>query len=175
VLQRAGVTPVNIPASELFTALQTGAIDATEWVGPYNDLALGLYQAARYYYYPGWHEPGPTLECIVNRAAWESLPDDLQAIVEAACAAINVRMLAEFTARNQEALTVLVAEHGIRPEPFPDDVLAELKRITAEVLAERSAADPLFNRVYQSYRTYQEKVSGWQEIAEMAYFRSLRL
>ncbi|MDE0363400.1 MAG: TRAP transporter substrate-binding protein, partial [Rhodospirillaceae bacterium] len=75
VLRRAGGTPVNLPLSEIFTALQTGSIDATEWVSPYNDVAIGLHQAARYYYYPGWQEPGPTLECIINRDAWNSLPE----------------------------------------------------------------------------------------------------
>src|SRR5690606_28795988 len=74
VLKRAGGTPVNLPGSELFTALQTGSIDATEWVGPYNDVAFGLHQAARYYYYPGWQEPGPAMEIFVNQRAWESLP-----------------------------------------------------------------------------------------------------
>ena len=100
VLRRAGGTPVNLPLSEIFTALQTGSIDATEWVSPYNDVAIGLHQAARYYYYPGWQEPGPTLECMINRDAWESLPEDLQAIVRVACQATTLDMISEFMARN---------------------------------------------------------------------------
>ena len=82
VLKRAGGTPVNLPGGELFSSLKTGAIDATEWVGPYNDLAFGLHKAAKYYYYPGWHEPGTTLEAIINKKAFEALPDDLKIIVE---------------------------------------------------------------------------------------------
>ncbi len=82
VLRRAGGTPVTLPGSEIFTALQTGAIDATEWVGPYNDASFGLHKAARYYYYPGWQEPGPGLEIIINRQAWDALPADLQEIVD---------------------------------------------------------------------------------------------
>ena len=74
VMQRAGATQVTMPASEIFTALQTGAIDAAEWVGPYNDVALGLHKAARYYYFPGFHEPGPAEQCVINKAAWDSLP-----------------------------------------------------------------------------------------------------
>jgi TRAP-type mannitol/chloroaromatic compound transport system substrate-binding protein len=175
VLKRVGVTPVNVPASELFTALETGTIDATEWVGPYNDLALGLFRAASYYYYPGWHEPGPTLECIVNRAAWESLPDDLQGIVESACAQVNVRMQSEFMARNQDSLAVLMNEHGITPRPFPDEVLRELRRVTDVVLDERSAADADFKRVRDAYKAYQAKMATWQNMAEMAYHRSLSL
>ena len=85
VLRKVGGTPVNIPGAELFTALESGTIDATEWVGPMNDLAFGLFRAAKYYYYPGWHEPGTALEAVVNREAYEALPPDLQAIVEVAC------------------------------------------------------------------------------------------
>jgi TRAP-type mannitol/chloroaromatic compound transport system substrate-binding protein len=81
VMQRAGATQITVPASEIFTALQTGAIDAAEWVGPYNDLSLGLHKAARYYYYPGWHETSPMLQCTVNLDAWNSLPEDIQEIV----------------------------------------------------------------------------------------------
>jgi len=104
VLQRAGGTPVTIPGGELFTALQSGTIDATEWVGPYNDLAFGFYKVAKYYYYPGWHEPGTTMECMINKKAFNALPKDLQAIVLNACKAANMDMLAEFTARNNQAL-----------------------------------------------------------------------
>ena len=81
VLKRAGGTPVTLPGADIFTALQTGSIDATEWIGPYNDIAFGLHKAADYYYYPGWQEPGPVLECMVNREAFASLPEDLQEIV----------------------------------------------------------------------------------------------
>ncbi|MCS6946690.1 MAG: TRAP transporter substrate-binding protein, partial [Steroidobacteraceae bacterium] len=87
VLARAGATTVTLAGGEIFTALQTGAIDAAEWIGPYNDLAFGLYKAAKYYYYPGWHEPGSTLECLINKKAFDSLPQDLQQIVLTACIA----------------------------------------------------------------------------------------
>ena len=113
VLRRAGGTPVMLPGSEIFTALQTGIVDATEWVSPYNDMALGLHQAARYYYYPGWQEPGPAIECIVNRDAWNTLPPDLQAMVRVACQATVVDMTSEFMARNAFALEQLTAETDI--------------------------------------------------------------
>jgi TRAP-type mannitol/chloroaromatic compound transport system substrate-binding protein len=99
VLSRAGGTPVSMPGGEIFTSLQSGAIDATEWIGPYNDLAFGLYKAAKNYYYPGWHEPGSTLETFVNKQTFESLPKDLQAIVKHACKDASMDMISEFSAK----------------------------------------------------------------------------
>ena len=150
VLRRAGGTPVMLPGSEIFTALQTGIVDATEWVSPYNDMALGLHQAARYYYYPGWQEPGPAIECIVNRDAWNTLPPDLQAMVRVACQATVVDMTSEFMARNAFALEQLTSETDIELREYPDDVLAELKSLTFEVIEELAAEDELVARVWAS-------------------------
>ncbi len=172
VFQRAGGVAVTMPGSEMFTALQTGAIDATEWVGPYNDLALGLHTVAKYYYYPGWHEPGPTLEAIVNKAAWESLPPDLRAIVETAADATNDEMLAEFTARNNAALKTLVETHGVALRRLPDDVLAEFKKISATVLDELAAGDETSKRVLASYREFAKNVAAYHAISEQAYINA---
>lgn len=169
VLKRAGGEPVTLPGGEIFTALQTGVIDATEWVGPYNDLALGLHTVAKYYYYPGWHEPGPTLEAIVNKTAWESLPPDLQAMVKAAARTVNDDMLAEFTARNASALKTLVEEHGVQLRRLPDDVIAKLREVTAEVLAETGKTDPLTTRVYESYMNFAKASREYHAISEQAY------
>ena len=169
VLRRAGGTPVNLPLSEIFTALQTGSIDATEWVSPYNDVAIGLHQAARYYYYPGWQEPGPTLECMINRDAWESLPEDLQAIVRVACQATTLDMISEFMARNATALHQLQSEEGVEVRAFPDDVLAELKELTFTVVEELAAEDPVVAKVWASYRQFMEMSQPWQAISEQAY------
>lgn len=172
VLQRLGGVPVSMPGGEMFTALQTGAIDATEWVGPYNDLTLGLQDIAKYYYYPGWHEPGPTLEAIVNADAWAELPDDLKAMVEVASQAINDDMLAEFTARNNAALRTLVDDHGVELRKLPDDVLAAFKRESAIVVRESIGDDELSQRVYDSYMGFLEEVSAYHEIAEKAYYNA---
>ena len=158
VLMRVGGTPVNIPGAELFTALQNGTIDATEWVGPMNDLAFGLFRAAKYYYYPGWHEPGTALESIFNAEAYAALPPDLQAIVKYACQAANTDMYADFEARNGDALKSLVEEHGVELRPFPDDVLAELKRVSFELMEEQAAADEMSGKVWASLKAYLEKV-----------------
>ncbi|MGJ8669120.1 MAG: TRAP transporter substrate-binding protein [Oceanococcus sp.] len=169
VMAKAGVTTVNIPGGELFTALQSGVIDATEWVGPYNDLAFGLYKAAKHYYYPGWHETGPTLEAIVNQDAWNELPEDLQAIVRIAAQATNQHMLSEYTARNQVALETLVNEHGVQVHAFPNDVITRLQAITKEVLEQLAADDPFAGKVYVSYSKYRERVVKSSAIAEKAY------
>ncbi|MEZ5497980.1 MAG: TRAP transporter substrate-binding protein [Steroidobacteraceae bacterium] len=169
VLARAGGTPVTLPGTEIFTALQTGAIDAAEWVGPYNDLALGFHKAARYYYQPGWQEPGPALECIVNRKAWDALPADLQKIVELACGSVNTRMLAEYDARSFEALEQMTDVHKVDVREFPAEVLAHLKRITATVLEEKAAADAAFARVYESYRGFADGINKWTRIGLKAY------
>jgi TRAP-type mannitol/chloroaromatic compound transport system substrate-binding protein len=164
VLSRLGGTTVAIPAAEVFTALQNGTIDATEWVGPMNDLALGLFRAAKYYYYPGWQEPGSPLECLVNAEALAALPPDLQAIVKYACQAANQDMYAEFEARNGEALQALLNEHGVELREFPEDVLAELRRATLELLEEQAAADPLSGKVWASQKAFLEAVRPWTQI-----------
>ncbi|WP_297528174.1 TRAP transporter substrate-binding protein [Thiohalobacter sp.] len=172
VLRRAGGTPVSLPGGEIFTSLQSGAIDATEWVGPYNDLAFGLYKAAKHYYYPGWHEPGTTLECFVNRKAFEALPKDLQAIVTHACRVANQDMLAEYTARNNAALRTLVEEHKVDLRRFPDDVLARLKQLSDEVVAEIADKDPLSRKVYDAFVKFREQVVAWSDVSERAYLNA---
>lgn len=170
VMARLGAAPVNLPGAELFTALQTGVIDATEWVGPYNDLAFGLFRAAKYYYYPGWHEPCATLECIVNKAAFDELPEDLKAIVETCCRAINDDMLAELTAQNGRALEQLKTEHKVDVRPLPDAVLTALKQASDEVVAEVAARDPFAQRVLESYRKFQNEASRWHAASELPYY-----
>jgi TRAP-type mannitol/chloroaromatic compound transport system substrate-binding protein len=172
VLQRAGGTPVNLPGGELFTSLQSGAIDATEWVGPYNDLAFGLYKAAKYYYYPGWHEPGTTLEAMVNKQVFDALPKDLQSIVLNACKVVNQDMLAEYTARNPAALQTLLTEHGVDLRKYPDDVLIKLRELSNEVVAEIANKDDFSKRTYTSYQKFLKQAKEWSAISELAYLQA---
>ena len=172
VLSRAGGTPVSLPGGELFTSLQSGAIDATEWVGPYNDLAFGFYKAARYYYYPGWHEPGTTLECMVNKAAFDALPDDLQAIVLGAARMANQDMLTEYIARNNRALRTLVDEHQVDVRKLPDSVLERLRELSDQVVAEVAAKDELSRRVHASFQTFRDQVVQWSDISARAYLNA---
>jgi len=172
VLKRAGGTPVNLPGGEIFTSLKTGTIDATEWVGPYNDLAFGLHKAAKYYYYPGWHEPGTTLEAVINKEALESLPKDLQSIVINACKIVNLDMVSEYTTRNQQALDTLVNKHKVQLKKLPDDVLATLQKLSDEVISEVAGKDKMTQKVFKSFSTYRDKVKPWTEISELAYLQS---
>ena len=172
VMQRAGVTQVTVPASEIFTSLQTGAIDAAEWVGPYNDLSLGLHKAARYYYYPGFHEPGPLIECIINKEAWQSLPPDLQEIVAITCQAINLDIQAEYIYGNAQALEQLLKEPGVELREFPDDVLDLLAKHSLDVINELSARDPWAKRLQDSVMPFMKKSTANQRVSEYSYLRA---
>ena len=169
VFKRAGGTPILLPGGEIFTSLQSGAIDATEWVGPYNDLAFGLHKAAKFYYYPGWHEPGLVLELLVNEKAMAELPADLQEVVVSAARRINQDMLDEYSKRNSEALTVLVKEHGVQLRAFPKDVLAEYKRLAGEVLGAERDRSPMGKKIYESYMAFQKASRSYYQVAEDAY------
>lgn len=165
VYSKIGAVPINLPGTELYQAMQTGVIDAVEYVGPYNDLALGFHRVAKYYYSPGWQEPGSAIECMINEKAFNSLPDDLQSIVRNAMKVANLSMLAEYTARNQQALVTLVEKHGVQLRQFPDDLLRELKRYSAEVVEAAAARDPLAQRVWASQKAFRDQVAPWTRLS----------
>ena len=172
VLKEAGGIPVTLPGGELFTALQTGVIDATEWVGPYNDLTFGFHQAAKYYYYPGWHEPGPMLELLINIDAWNSLPKHLQVIIETATKAVNQDTLDEYLARNNQALTELIEVHGVELRKLPDDVIEEFRIISNEILSDLAKEDEVIGKVYDSYIEFKNNVSDYHQISEDAFIEA---
>lgn len=165
VLTKMGGTVVNMPAGEIFTSLQTGAIDATEWIGPYNDMALGLHKAAKYYYTPGWQEPNVTFELDVNIKAWETLPADLQAIVRAAARDVNGDMLDDYNAKNMEALEQM-REQGVDVRRLPDEVLARLKEVAAEVVDASAKADPVAAKVWEQQSAYLKRLYEYAELNE---------
>ena len=175
VLSAIGATPKLLPGGEIFTSLQSGAIDATEWVGPYNDLAFGLYKAAKYYYYPGWHEPGTALETFVNKKAFEALPQHLQSVVAGAAQAANLDMLSEFTARNGAALDTLVNEHGVVLKKFPDEVLKKFKEASEEIVASVAQADSASQKVYSAFAKFRKEVAGWTNLSEAGYVQARNL
>ena len=172
VLKEAGGIPVTLPGGELFTALQTGVIDATEWVGPYNDLTFGFHQAAKYYYYPGWHEPGPMLELLINMDAWNSLPKHLQVIIEIATKAVNQDTLDEYLARNNQALTELIEVHGVELRKLPDDVIDEFRTISNKILSDLAKEDEVIAKVYESYISFKDNVTEYHKISEDAFIEA---
>ncbi len=170
-----GVTTLNMPGSEIFTSMQTGVLDAADWVGPYNDLAFGLHQVAHYYYTSAWNEPSAILEGTVNLDAWQALPDDLKVVVEEAARSANLAMIDEFTLRNAEALKTLVDEHGVKLRQFPDEVIEALYASSQEVLAKQTEADDDSRRILESYRAFQDVVRPFSDVGEFAYLKTREL
>ena len=168
VMQRIGATPVQMPGGEVFTSMQTGALDAADWVGPYNDLTFGLHKVAKYYYYPGWQEPGAMLELMINKEKWDALPEDLQAIVKSAAEAENQHIYDEFTARNAEALKQLVNEHGVELRRLPDEVLQALEKTSQEAVEDLVAGNEQARRLYESYRDFRDSVMPYIAVAEQS-------
>ena len=169
VFDAAGGSAVRIAGGEVYTSMQTGVIDAVEWVGPYNDRTLGLMEVGEYYYYPGWHEPGAMLETIINAEALAALPEDLQAIVRIAARATNTDMLDDFTANNSESLQILLRDFDTEVLPLPDDVmdaLYEQSQIAMQALVD---SDPMAKKIAASYFAFADKVRTYHEISERAY------
>ncbi|HET8725875.1 MAG TPA: TRAP transporter substrate-binding protein [Alphaproteobacteria bacterium] len=173
VWSRLGVTIVNLPAGEIFPALQSGALDAAEFVGPYNDLALGFYQVAKNYYWTGFNEPGLATELTVNKQMYDELPADLQKIVEYACQADYEQTTAEFMARNPQSLATLVNEHGVSVREFPEDIVVAAGNAAGEVLAElRDSGDDITKRIVESYVNARKALVDYTKIAELSYMQS---
>jgi TRAP-type mannitol/chloroaromatic compound transport system substrate-binding protein len=175
VVRAVGGNIVNLPGGDIPTALHSGTVDAAEWVGPYNDLAFGLYQNAKYYYYPGWHEPGTVLDCFVNRRKFEALAPDLQAIIRTANVAVNQLVLSEFVARNNAALDRLVSEHGVELKPFPDHVLRDLGRVSQEVVEQLTSRDSLSRKVFASIVRFRREATDWSRLSDQLYLHARRL
>jgi TRAP-type mannitol/chloroaromatic compound transport system substrate-binding protein len=171
VLDRAGATTVVTPAAEIYPAFERGVIDAGEWTGPHDDMILGLHTAARYYYYPGWHEPGTVQEFVFNKKAYEALPTDLRHTLDHATAASGVYGLTDYHAKNAIALERLRTEFRGKVEvlQLPVPVLRDLKKLAAEVLGEESKKTPMVRKVHASFVKFQALVSPWDHIAEGAY------
>jgi TRAP-type mannitol/chloroaromatic compound transport system substrate-binding protein len=171
VIDKAGGMTVLTPGSEIYAALERGVIDASEWVGPHDDMKLGLHKTAPYYYYPGWHEPGTTLEFGFNKKAYEALPVDLRRTLDHAAAAVQVYGLADYHAKNAIALGRLKTEFKGKVEvlQLPVPVLRDLKKLAAEVVREQSEKTPMARKVHASFTTFQALVGPWDHVAEGAY------
>ncbi|WNC73374.1 TRAP transporter substrate-binding protein [Thalassotalea psychrophila] len=172
VFKEAGGLPVQIAGGEIFSSLQSGVIDATEWVGPYNDLAFGFYKTSKYYYSTVWQEPSATLEFIINEQAYNELPKDLQAMVTVAMRAVNDDMLNEYTARSANALKVLQEKHGVQVKVFPPEVINKLRDTTDKVIKDMAAENENVAEIWSSYKAFYDDVKAYHGITEQAYFEN---
>jgi len=173
VLEKAGGAPVLMAGGEIYTGLERGVIDATEWLGPYHDTLMGFHEIAKYYYAPGWHEAGTALEYFVNKEQYDKLPADLQAILQTAAAWSNIWTLSQMEAKNAEALATLL-EKGVVIRRFPKEVLARLRQYTAEVISGITASDPFSRRVYESYDAFRKKAANYSLITEKEFYDKIQ-
>ena len=171
VYRRLGVTPQTTPPAEILTSLQSGVIDGAEFVGPGTDIALGLYRAAQFYYYPGFNKPNGTGECIVSLKAWQALAPDLKAIVAHACAVEANYALSEMERLNAAALAALTKEHNVRLVAFPVDLVAAARKQAADVLGELGARSAIGGKVYDSYRAFRDATALWSQVSIEAVLR----
>lgn len=172
VFKRAGGSAILSAGSEIYTNLERGVIDATEWIGPFHDYKMGFHKIAKYYYSPGWHEAGTALEIFVNKSIFESLPSDLQAIIETASARLNQYMMTELEVGNAEYLEKL-AEEGVEIRSFPDEVLETLKKTTDELIADMVASDPKSAKVYASFKAFKDKNRPWSNLTEKVFYNQI--
>ncbi|SMF44120.1 TRAP-type mannitol/chloroaromatic compound transport system, substrate-binding protein [Tistlia consotensis] len=166
VMRRLGAATVMMPPGEITQALAAGTVDGADWVGPWNDLAFGLYRFAKYYYMPGFHEPGPGLEVIVNKKVLAGLPDDLKAMIAVAADATAIETLGDFTYHNVVSLKVLTDEHGVQVLTFPDPVVKRLKEVSDQVLKELATHDRLTLKVAESYGDFLTQATAYAPLAE---------
>jgi TRAP-type mannitol/chloroaromatic compound transport system substrate-binding protein len=175
VLRRIGATVVTIPGGDIVSALKSGAIDASEWVGPWLDMDLGLDKAADYFYYPGFHEPGTNSTLGITKTLWDSLTASERALIEAAAHAEVTRALAECNAENVKSLKLLRADERIKIRRFSDELIRTFGKLSQEVLTDIAAKDPLTRRVYDSYVNFLAGIMDWGELSETGYRNTRRL
>jgi TRAP-type mannitol/chloroaromatic compound transport system substrate-binding protein len=171
VMAKLGASPVSLPGGQIYENLVSGAIEATEWVGPWNDYAMKFYEAAKYYYYPGFHEPGGLLSFGMNASWWGGLSKTDQMIIESCCNEANDLVMSEYNAKNGTYLTKLINEHGVKVREFSDDVYDAFGRGSDEVYAEVQQHSDLAKRIYDSWAAARADVGGWMNLADAPYIR----
>lgn len=168
VMSRLGVNAQVLPGGEIYLALERGAIDAAEWVGPYDDEKLGLHQAAQLYYYPGWWEPGATLEVQVNKGEWDKLPQEYQEVFKTAAMDANLNMLARYDALNQQALGKLL-EAGVKLTPYSQEIMQAAQKASFEIYEENAAQDSTFKEVYEQWKGFREQIYQWHQVNQLSF------
>ncbi len=175
VLRRLGAVPVLLGPGEIGLALQSGALDAAEYVGPFDDLVLELHTYGKYYYYPGIHQPGTAQSLGINKKLWDSLSAEEQSLIRTAAAAQNCYLLASTHAANMRDLVVLLDQHGVQLRKFNDEILRAFGKASGEVVAELGASDPFTRRVYDSFIKFRTASRRWTDVSERAYLNARAL
>lgn len=175
VIRRLGGAAVQLSGGEIYQALQSGSIDATEWVGPWNDYAFGFYREAPYYYAPGFHEPGASLALGINLDVWNTLSTSEQSIIKYACKSANDASLGEYTHENAKALSILKKDHNISPRYFSDEIMKEIGKISKDVVYELGNADKRTATIYQSYIKARNSYSKWTEMSDGLYINARKI
>jgi TRAP-type mannitol/chloroaromatic compound transport system substrate-binding protein len=165
ILGELGVLPQTLAGADIYPALERGAIDATEWIGPYDDEKLGFYKVAKHYYFPGFWEPGPQLSFYVNRDAWAQLPKSFQSAFEVACAEVNAKMLAAYDARNPVAMARLI-NRGVKLHRYPQEIMQKAQEVAFQFYSDESAKNPLFKKIYTHWSQFRRLEHGWHNLAE---------
>ena len=171
VLERLGVVPQLLAVGEIFEALTTGAIDAAEWVGPFEDEKLKLHEAAAYYYYPGWWDPGSSVEIFINLDEWNGLPGQYREALKTAAVEANLRVMARYDSSNPAALKRLVDDAGVTLLPFPDDVMKAAEESASELFAETAAGDADFASIFKEWSAFRDAIQSWHGLAERGYLQ----
>lgn len=172
VLERLGASPVTIAPGEILPALQSGVIDATEFLGPFSDMAMGFHKAVKHYYWPGFHEPNGTGEALISFDAWNALDDDLKAIVENACRAENAFALSEAEWQNASALKRLREEFQVNVRPYPKEILDAARTASKEVMNSFATKDELSARIYASMTAAKDRLGPWSRVSQAAFFNA---
>ena len=168
VLSKLGVVPQQIAGSDIYPALEKGTIDATEWVGPYDDQKMGFNKVAKYYYYPGWWEGSPIVSTYINLQKWNELPKEYQAVVRAACADTNLEMTSRYDAKNPVAMKQLIAS-GTQLRPFPKEIMEACYKASMAYYAEICAKNPEFKKIYEDYKKFMDEQNAWFRVAEGSF------
>ncbi|MDC0422202.1 TRAP transporter substrate-binding protein [Hellea sp.] len=175
VIRRLGGAAVQLSGGEIYQALQSGSIDATEWVGPWNDYAFGFYREAPYYYAPGFHEPGASLAVGINLDIWNNLSNSEQSIIKYACKSANDTSLGEYTHENAKALEILKINHGIYPRYFTDEIMKEIGKISNDVVFELGNSDSQTATIYESYIKARNSYNKWTEMSDGLYINARKI
>lgn len=168
VMSKAGGSAIGMAGGEIYMNLERGNIDATEWIGPYHDYQMGFHKVAKYYYYPGWHEPGTVLEMFANKEAYDELPEELQEMVKVVALKYNQQVLAEFEAKNNAFLVKLINEEGVKLRKFPDPVMSQLQIYAKEVVEELIENDAMGRKIYASFSKFKKEITEWNKTTERA-------